>query len=503
MNIENLKHDLSAGFSVALIALPLSVGIALASGAPASAGLIAAIIGGVLGAWLGGAHVAINGPAAGLIVIVLAAVNQLGFRGMLAAAVVAGAFQVLFALLKLGRKGLAFPTSVIHGMMAAIGLIIIAKQTHMLLGHKPMAQSPLMLFAEIPTALGDLHAPILVVGLCALLIMVFWPKLSFAWAKRVPAPLVAVSVAALITAWLPMDAVPLLKVPSDLSQWFIFPDFSAMTSVDGWKAAITIALVASLESVLSAAAVDKLDPQRRTSNLDRDLMSKGFCNMASAAIGGLPMIAEIVRSSANITFGAKTWRANFIHSLFILVAVVLVPWMLNLIPVTALAAILVTVGARLGNPKQILHAKAIGLDNFVGFMVTLVVTLAEDLLLGIFLGALCQFAVEMLMGLNWRHAFKASYTVLRPQRGIMLKFMSALAFSNFLPVKEEIQLHLAKGESVVLDFTDASYVDHSVLAQLHDLASAQPEGAEKLKLIFSDQHSSLGHDLASARRKVS
>lgn len=506
MHYFSLKEDFSSGFSVALIALPLSIGIALASGGPASSGLIAAIIGGLFGSWLGGGNVTINGPAAGMIVIVLDAVNELGggpagFRGMLGATVVAGMIQVLFGLLKLGRKGLAFPASVIHGMMAAIGLIIIAKQIHPVIGHTPIAKNPLLLFLEIPTALQDFLPNVFAIGVICLLFLLFWNNLQAAWTKRIPGPLLVVILGAYLVKPFRLEPRSLLQVPADMSTWIIFPDFSQAGTLLFWKSVIAICLVASLESVLSAAAVDKIDPLRRRSDLDRDLLSKGICNIVSAAIGGLPMIAEIVRSSANISFGAKTWKSNFFHGLLILVAVLTIPYALNLIPIPALAAILVVIGFRLGNPMNIVHAKEIGWDNLVGFVTTMAVTLCVDLLLGIFLGVVAQLLAELYMGLDFRHAVKAVFDEDHMDEGVSYRFKSSLTFSNFLMVKENIAACLIERKNVNLDFKDAHYIDHSVLEQLEDLQRTFEGQGLKLAIMYADNHETVGHHVLSARQK--
>lgn len=510
MSLGTLKDDLSAGFSVALVALPLSIGIALASGAPASSGLIAAIVGGLIGSWLGGGRVNINGPAAGLIVIVLDAAIEIGngdaaagFRGMLAATVAAGAIQIVFGLCKLGRKGLAFPSSVIHGMMAAIGLIIIAKQAHMLMGHVPQAKNPLMLYAELPETLwhNGFTPNVFIIGGICLVFLFVWNNLDWPFTKRVPGPLLTVIIGSILVLAYPVDDKSLLRVPADVSSWIVFPDFSALKTFAGWKATISICLVASLESVLSAAAVDKIDPLRRKSDLDRDLLSKGVTNMISAGIGGLPMIAEIVRSSANVSYGAKTWKSNFIHGLMILIAVLVLPNALNLIPIASLAAILIVIGSRLGNPKHILHAKEIGLDNLVGFLVTLFVTLGFDLLMGIFLGVLAQFLTEFYMGLDVRHALKAVFNKDQYNDQTHFKFQSSVTFSNFVMVREDIAVCMIEKKHVRLDFNDAHYIDHSVLEQLEDLERTFEAQGLKLQVIFADNHKSVGHHVLSARQK--
>ncbi len=499
----SLKADLSAGFSVALVALPLSIGIALASGAPASAGLIAAIIGGLLGSWLGGSYVTINGPAAGLIVIVLDAISALGFRGMLGAALVAGGVQILMGALKLGRKAAAFPASVIHGMMAAIGVIIIAKQTHTLIGHTPISKNPLMLLAEIPLSFSNFQPLVFVVGALTLALLIAWTKIQIPWLKKVPGPLVAVIFGSAIAAYLGFEGKTLLNVPSDLRSWVVFPEFSQIGTGLFWKSAITLALVGSLETALSAAAIDKIDPLKRKSNLDRDLLSKGVCNLASALIGGIPMIAEIVRSSANVSYGARSWRSNFSHSLFILLAVIALPFALNLIPLSALAAILVMIGWRLAGPTHFMHALKIGKDNLVGFVVTLTLTLAVDLLVGIFVGVLAQLAVEVYLGLKLKNCFRPDFALKVKDSNVTIHVKSSLIFSNFLSLKEAIAGHLMQRNVVRLNLENCDYIDHSVMEQIQELKTLAADTGASFGVTLSPLQDSLGDDNLSARRRRS
>ncbi len=499
----SLKLDISAGFSVALVALPLSIGIALASGAPASSGLIAAIIGGLLGSWLGGSFVTINGPAAGLIVIVLDAIGALGFRGMLGAAVIAGLIQILMGAMRLGRKAAAFPASVIHGMMAAIGVIIIAKQTHTLIGHTPVSKNPLMLLAEIPVSFSNFQPLVLVVGVLTLTLLIAWTKPQSSWIKKVPGPLVAVIFGSAIAAYLGLEGTTLLNVPSDLRSWVIFPEFSQVSTLLFWKAAITLALVGSLETALSAAAVDKIDPLKRKTDLDRDLRSKGVCNLASALLGGLPMIAEIVRSSANVSYGARSWRANFSHGLFILLAVIVLPSALNLIPLSALAAILVMIGWRLAGPTHFKHALKIGKDNLVGFLVTLILTLAVDLLVGIFFGVLAQFVVEIYLGLKLKDCFRADFEIKVKDHTVWINVKSSLIFSNFLTIKEAILVHIAQKDTVKLNLENCDYIDHSVMEQIQELTAFAANRGTIFAVRISPLQDSMGEDHLSARRRRS
>jgi MFS superfamily sulfate permease-like transporter len=501
---DSLKKDMFAGFSVALVAIPLSIGIALASGAPASAGLIAAIIGGVLGARLGGTQLTINGPAAGMIVIVLEASNNLGFKGMLAASLIAGAMQVVFGLIKLGRKSSIFPVSVIHGMMAAIGLIIIAKQVHLMLGHVAHSKNPVMLFSEIPEALLFHDAKVFTIGLSSLFFLIIWSRLPSKKLKMIPAPLLAVVLGAAIAPFIGLENINFLNINADFKSWIIFPDFSAMSSYLGWKSAITMALVGSLETTLSAAAIDKLDPLHRHSDLDRDLISKGICNMFSGAIGGLPMIAEIVRSSANVSYGALTWKSNFTHGLVMLFAVLLLPNALTMIPLATLAAILVMVGSRLGSPTHFMHALKIGKDNAVGFVVTMVVTFSVDLLIGIFAGALAQYIAEIVMGLKLKNTFKPIFKEIDNKTGEELFIInSALTFSNFLIVKSDILMWMEKGKNVKMDLTTCEYIDHSVMEQLDELQQLFTENSLEFKIILSQNHHQVGNDHLSSWKKSS
>ncbi len=509
LELNTFKADLNAGFSVALVALPLSIGISLASGAPASSGLIAAIIGGLIGSWLGGTQMTINGPAAGLIVIVLEAILTLGhgdsvqgFKGMLAASVVAGAFQILFGALKFGRKGSAFPASVIHGMMAAIGLIIIAKQAHVLLGYAPIAKNPIMLFSEIPQAFFNLQPSIFGLGFSSLALLMLWPRLPWQFTKKIPAPLITVIFGAFGAHFIQLSPSALLNIPSDLGQWIIFPDFSVMQTFDGWRAAITLALVASLETTLSASAIGKLDPMNRKCNLDRDLLSKGVCNMLSGSIGGLPMIAEIVRSSANVGYKAKTWKSNFLHGVIVLFAVLALPSVLSLIPLASLAAILLLVGSRLGSPSHFMHALKVGKDNLVGFLVTMVVTLAVDLLVGIFAGAVAQYLVEMYLGLKIKHTFKPSYDEKLTNLNVeVFTVESSLIFSNFVSLKEEILKMKKLRRNVKLVLVGCEYIDHSVMDQISELKHDFELCSLNFETELSKEHHSLGEDLLSSQKK--
>ncbi|MEY4210221.1 MAG: hypothetical protein RLZ92_600, partial [Pseudomonadota bacterium] len=362
--VENWRSDLLSGFLVFLIALPLCLGIAMASGFPPMGGIITAIIGGLVVSRINGSFVTINGPAAGLIVVIVDAVQALGqgdamagYRYTLAAIVIASALQVLLGVFKAGKLSAFFPSSVVHGMLAAIGIIIMAKQIHTLLGVKPEAKSLLGVIAEVPHSIINMNPEVAFIGLCGLALLIAWALIKQPTLKMIPAPLLVVLMGLGLGQYFDLDHIHqylflpdaeilphhefsvgpsfLVAVPENFLAGFYFPDFSKIADHEFWISVVTIWLVGSLESLLSASAVDKLDPYRRNSNLNRDLTAVGIGNMIAGMVGGLPMIAEIVRSSANINNGAKTAWANFFHGGFLLIFVALFPKLIHEIPLTS------------------------------------------------------------------------------------------------------------------------------------------------------------------------
>jgi MFS superfamily sulfate permease-like transporter len=416
------KADLSAGFSVFLIALPLSIGIAVASNVPATAGLIAAIIGGILGSFFPATSVTINGPAAGLIAVVLACVSELGggdallgFRRTLAVTVVAGICQILLGFVRAGSLAKFFPSAVIHGMLASIGIIIVSKQIHVLLGVVPHSGNPLALLGEIPASVGHLNLLIATIGILSLFVLTGIARAKGSWTRFLPAPLLVAAIGVALGAFFDLEHAHivrllshdfqvgpgyLLNIPANLSSnpaaALFRPDFSIIFSAVSIRMIITVCLVASIESVLSAAAVDKLDPWKRASKPNLELIAKGCCNTLCGLIGGLPIISEIVRSSANVRFGARTRKANFFHGLFILAALLLIPALLHRIPLAALAAILVMVGVRLASPAEFKHQFQLGWDRFFVFCLTIFVTLTTDLLVGVLVGFAADRVIAVL-----------------------------------------------------------------------------------------------------------
>ncbi|MGZ8235122.1 SulP family inorganic anion transporter [Methylobacter tundripaludum] len=475
---ENWRSDLKSGFLVFLIALPLCLGVSIASGFPPSAGIITAIIGGLLVSRISGSCLTINGPAAGLIVVVLAAVQALGegdamagYRYTLAAIVVASVLQVLMGVFKMGQLSSFFPASVVHGMLAAIGLIIIATQSHVMLGVAPESGSLFSIIAQLPHSLLNMIMEIVLISFLGLLIMIIWPLIG----SRIPAPVIVVLVG-MVFAWhfdLAQDAAIsgskfLVSISENFSADFYFPDFSKLFSIAFWEAVFSISLVGSLESLLSTAAIDKLDPYKRPSDLNRDLTAVGLGNVVAGFIGGLPMIAEIVRSSENVNNGAKTAWANFFHGLLLLLFVVLFPRLINSIPLASLAALLVYTGYRLASPKAFARVMDVGKEQFLMFVVTIIGVLAIDLLAGVALGIVVKLAINLARGVWPSNLFKIHFTI--QQQGndtLVVKLFGSALFSNILPLKKALA-KLEPGKTIIFDFTDGYLIDHTVMEFIHD-----------------------------------
>lgn len=503
-----LAADFQAGFLVFLIALPLCLGISMASNFPPIAGILTAIVGGCVASFLGSSRLTIKGPAAGLIVIALGAVQELGggmigYRRALAVGVVAAVIQIVLALLRAGALGTLMPKSVIHGMLAAIGVIIIAKQFHVMLGVVPHAKEPLGLLTEIPDSIMHLNPEIAIIGLLSLLLLFAVPLLKKIpiFGKIPPALIVLVCVIPLgvffdlahkhtymfLGTQYSISPQFLVQLPGNLLQAIQFPDFSQVFTLSSIKYIIMFALVGSIESLLTVAAVDGLDPEKKASDLNRDLLATGIGNLIVAMIGGLPMISEIVRSKANIDQGARTHDANFFHGLFLLLFVSLLPGFLKMIPLAALAAMLVYTGTRLASPSEFFHVYHIGKDQLLYFMVTLVVTLATDLLVGVVAGIALKILVHMLRGASFRDFWRLHFIPEEGQQKVVVKVQQPALFFNFLYLKRYLITLQEDIKEVEIDFSQAHLVDHSFLEKLHQLGHGWEE-QRSLIIVGLDQH---------------
>jgi MFS superfamily sulfate permease-like transporter len=490
--LENWRSDLTAGFLVFLIALPLCLGIAMASGFPPMSGIISAVIGGVVVSRISGSHVTINGPAAGLIVVILSAVQSLGegdamagYRYTLAAILVASLLQILMGLLKAGRLNAYFPASVVHGMLAAVGIIIMAKQIHVMLGVRPESSEILPTIAEIPHSLANLNPEISLIGFSGLAILMLWALVRNPKLKRIPGPLLVIAVGMALERYFDLDHehvymfmpdqafLPhheytvgpkfLVSLPNDVLSSFYFPDFGKIGTTAFWGAVISICLIGSLETLLSTTAVDKLDPYKRYSDLNQDLTAVGVGNLLASLVGGLPMIAEIVRSSANVSDGARTGWANFFHGLFLAIFVLFFPWLIHEIPLASLASLLVYTGFRLASPRELAKTMDIGREQLAIFVITILGVLSTDLLLGVLIGILTKVAIHLARGVKPANLLKISYEMKWPDpTTVEVRIQGSAIFSNFIALKSELAA-LPDGKTVIFDLSDAFLIDHTVM----------------------------------------
>jgi MFS superfamily sulfate permease-like transporter len=511
---QNIKDDAISGFIVFLLALPLSLGIAKASDFAPLMGLITAIIGGIVVSFFSGSLLTIKGPAAGLIVIVVGAVTDfgggdIGWHLALGAMFVAGIVQVLFGILKLGKLSDIFPLSAVHGMLAAIGIIIIAKQIPVLLDVNPdmvKGKSPLQLLASIPNFISHLDPRATGIGAVCLLIMLFWNKVKIPYIKSIPAPLMALLIA--VPAELFMDfqttepSYALVHLGNLLEHINVNVDFSGIAQTGTFiKYTIMFALVGSLESLLTVKAVDMIDVYKRKSNTNKDLIAIGIGNVFSSILGGLPMISEVARSSANVNNGAKTRWANFFHGLFLLIFVVAASHFIELIPNTALAAMLISVGIKLAHPKEFIHVFRIGKEQLLIFLVTIFFTLYEDLLVGIAAGMVLKIIIHLINGAPLSSIFKATASVSFNENNYLIEVERAAIFTNFLGIKSRLEA-VPAGMNITVNFSNAKLVDHSVMEHLHLFEHDYIQQGGTFHITGLSDHKLLSEHKLAARKKA-
>lgn len=486
MNVkEYFSNDLLASLVVFLVALPLCLGIALASGAPLQAGLIAGVIGGIVAGSLSGSPLSIAGPAAGLTTIVIAAIAEVGsFESFILAVVIAGAMQIVMGFLRAGSIGHFFPASVIKGMLAAIGLILILKQIPHAVGFDAdfegdenfYEEGGRNTFSTIMDAMGAFSSGAVIVGLTSILIIVAWEKTigkQKHWISLVPGPLIAVifgvAMSQIFKVYLPSLAIEqkhLVDVPAFFSSepgmgGFTYPDFSQYVNPMVWKAAATIAIVASIETLLSIEACDKLDPYRRNTPLNRELKAQGTANMISGLLGGLPVTSVIVRSSANINAGARSKASAITHGVILAGSVLFLSSVLRLIPLAALAGILITIGFKLTTPKLYKDMYSKGWSQFLPFVITVAAIVFTNLLAGVFVGILVS--VFFILRTN----FHESVIMVGDGHNYLLKFTKNVSFLNKSTIRSKFQA-IPENSSVTIDGSEAQFVDQDIKEAIRD-----------------------------------
>ncbi|WP_426491050.1 SulP family inorganic anion transporter [Hymenobacter sp. 102] len=511
---KHLSSDLPAGLVVFLVALPLCLGISLASGAPLLAGIIAGIVGGLVVSWMSNSALSVSGPAAGLTSIVLASLQSLqSFQAVLAAVVVAGVIQVVMGLLKAGIVGMYFPTSVIRGMLAAIGLTLILKQIPHLVGADANYFEDMTFlqfdgqttFSAIERAMQGIGAGSALVGLVSLSILLLWDQQitrRVRFLRLVPGALVVVLVSIGLNNLLDV-AAPVLKIRPqhlvnlpNISSWqdfvasFTRPDWSALQKPGFFAVAFTFAVVASLESLLSVKAVDKLDLHKRVTPTNRELVAQGTGNIISGLLGGLPLTAVIVRSSANINAGGQTRMAAFFHGILLLVSLLFLESVLNQVPYSALAAVLLVVGYKLTKPALYRTQWQLGWQQFLPFIVTIVAILFTDLLKGVSVGL--AVGVFYILKANYESAYYLSKPAAMQPGPIHLKLSEQVTFLNKASIVKVLD-ELPDDTQVLIDGSDSSFIDYDVLEAIENFRLAAPERGIRLELRAIPQVQVLGH----------
>lgn len=519
ISTKHLKFDLPAGLVVFLVALPLCLGISIASGATPFSGIIAGIIGGIVIGLLSNSPLSVSGPAAGLATLVAGAITAIGgldnYGLFLCAVVLAGLIQVGMGALKLGGIANYIPGSVIKGMLTSIGILIIAKQIPHAFGKDTDEQGHITeLFPygnedwhELLIPLQKIEAGVAVISVLSILVMIFWDKSPLK--KRIPfipSALVAVLVAVVINqVWISMGSkmqileqahlvtLPVAQSPKEFLGFFTLPDFRGFTNGTVIMYGFIIAIIASLETLLSIEAIDNLDPERRVTSTNRELMAQGVGNSISGLIGGLPITSVIVRSSANVNAGAKTKLSTIFHASLLLVSVMLIPQLMNKIPLAALAAILIMTGWKLAKPSVFMGFWKAGKYQFIPFIVTVIVIIAIDLfkvmpalsgkglIIGVMAGIIA--AIGAILHGNLKNSYYFHAQKHKEGDTITVRLSEEVSFLNKAAIRQTLD-HMPKDSSVVIDASNSKYIDYDVLELIKEFRDIKaPLKNIKLQLI--------------------
>jgi MFS superfamily sulfate permease-like transporter len=491
LNFSYFKTDVLSGMVVFLVALPLCLGIALASGAPLFAGIISGIIGGIVVGLMSHSQLSVSGPAAGLTAIILTAITSLGnYETFLLAVVLAGGFQILLGIAKAGTISNYFPSNVIEGMLTAIGIIIIMKQIPHAVGYDLDNEGDMFFiekenhhntFSSVIDAINYSQLGAVVICLVSLVILIAFTKIAFLRnLKVVPGALIAV-IFGIVLNEIFINFVPNLAIgqehlvnlpiPATFSEFFAqftSPDFTAITNPKVWITAATIAAVASIETLLCIEAADKMDPLKRYTNTNIELFAQGTGNILSGLIGGIPMTSVIVRTSANVNSGGRTKIAAIAHGIFLLLAVVSIPTILNKIPLACLAAILLMIGYKLASPSVFKHMWESGRYQFVPFIVTVLAVVFTDLLKGVAIGLIVSIFYILRANLKLAYFFKKENH--HEGETIHMKLAQEVSFLNKAAIKQTLH-HLPKNAKIVIDATETFYIDHDVVQLIKDFVN--------------------------------
>lgn len=521
--IENWQSDLVAAFSVSMVALPLGLGIAIASGVPPMAGILAAVIGGVVTTLYRGSHIGINGPTAGLIAVFLASIEGLNdgsgktLSYVFAAVVVSGALQVIMGFLKFGQFADIFHSTVIHGILAAIGVIIFIKQIHVALGTTSETTHVLETLVDVLHQIPNINPFVLIISITGLLLLIFHSRLSYKVFHFMPAPM-----------WVLLISIPfvyafnffephtinflgrhykvgpelLINIPDNILDAISFPDFSKINTLPFWTSVFSITLIASIELLASGKAIDKMDPYRRKTDLNKDLVGIGISTMVSGALGGLPVISVIVRSTVNVQNNAKTKWSNFFHGILLLIFIFLLAHIIQKVPLAALATLLVFTGYKMASPKVFRHIYSQGVEQLIFFTGTLIFTLATNLLFGVFAGLLLTLFVHFLLAkvpvpIFFKMIFKSGTQLVKTdEKNYTLQIRGIANFLSTLQL-DKLLLRIPPNSTVNIDFSKARLVDFSILENIYEYQRIHANTGGKVHLKGLEKHSSSSyHKLA-------
>ncbi|MEL7221801.1 MAG: SulP family inorganic anion transporter [Bacteroidota bacterium] len=522
--VENWQSDLIAAVSVALIALPLSLGIALAAGAPAMSGILSAIVGGIVATLYRGSHISINGPAKGVIAVILLGIAIMddgtgqAFNYVLAAVVISGAIQVVMGLLKLGRLADIFHSSVIHGILAAIGIIIFAKQIHVAMGTHSDSPSIIQNLVDAVRYLPEANPFVVTIALFGLILLLFHSKISYRFFHILPTPMwvIALSIP-FVYAFNFFDLHPLsffgrsyevgpsllLDIPDNIMDSIMHPNFGKIDTIEFWTTVLSILMITSIESLAIAKAVDKIDPYKRKTDLNRDLSSIGLSTVVAGMIGGLPIIAVIIRSTVDIHNGAKTKWSNMYQGLLLLLFIVVLSPIMQQVPLCAFAILLVYTGFKLASPAVFKQVFSHGIEQLIFFVGTMVLTLYTNLLIGLIGGLLLVLVSHILLAkVSVPRFFKmifdaGSNLVMKPDGSYDLKIRGIANFLGILKINNLVA-QIPAGAKATIDLSETRLVGTTVLEDLYDYQKAHQNSGGEIEITGLDQHiSSTNHKLAT------
>ncbi|MDX2195797.1 MAG: SulP family inorganic anion transporter [Cytophagales bacterium] len=515
-------NDLKSGFIVSLMAIPMSIGIAIASGCPPFSGLISAIIGGIAISFMMGSPNTIKGPAGGLSAIVLSSIITFGSSNLiqgyvstLAITSLAGVCIMVLGLLRFGRLSDFIPASAIHGMMAALGLILAVKQLPIMLGADMPQYDALLQLTTLHESIEKLNPKIALIGLISLAIMIAHGFIPYKNIKAIPAPVFVLFICIPLSFYLNIynkhsyifnihtyEIIPqkvLIHLNDNMWSNFYLPDFYTLTQPQAWLYVVMFTLAISIESLLTNKAIEKIDLHNRVTNQNKDLFAVGLANVLSGLVGGLPLISESKRSIININNGGTRHYSNFYHGMFVLFIVITASALLKYIPLASLAGMLVYTGAKLATPSEISKTYKIGKEQFLVFITTFVISIYSNFLYGILCGILVELMINIYYGVNVRQLFEPLYKIRTQNNEYEIQFTSPALFSNYMPFAKSL-ISIPESSNIIFDFSASKVIDHTFLEHLYTLEQRKAQYGGQIALVGLDYHKHLSHHPLASKR---